>query len=274
MWNLLTNSLFMPSIEDLKKRCLKQNIDLSLRERYKNNYAQYYALYITHYFSIRIVRFLYNKKITPNQVTVFSIILSLIGAVFFSLGSKASCLVGAFLFELFYIFDSVDGQLARAKGLFSHGGKYLDIFCNFLVPPVILFGIGVGVLKSLYSPINFYALWLGCYAVLIIQVIELLRDNLINTHIYNSQQTDKNKLEQHKSHPNLSLPRRVYSLLYRSCTMPVIMNIVTVTAISNIFFKRNIFEFTIAYFAIAGTVVWLLKLIYISKGNIFPRNNG
>jgi hypothetical protein len=56
--------------------------------------------------------------------------------------------------------------------------------------------------------------------------------------------------------------------------MPVIMNIVTVTAISNIFFKRNIFEFTIVYFAIAGTVVWLLKLIYISKGNIFPRNNG
>jgi phosphatidylglycerophosphate synthase len=263
----------MPSIEDLKKRCLKQNIDLSLRERYKKNYAQYYALYITHFFSIRIVWVLYNRRITPNQVTVFSIILSLIGAVFFSFGSKVSCLVGVFLFELFYIFDSVDGQLARAKGLSSHGGKYLDVFCNFLVPPVILFGIGIGVLKTGYTSFVFYSLWLGCYAVLIVQVIELLRDNLINTHIYNSQQTDKNKLEQHKSYPNLSLPRRVFSLLYRSCTMPVIMNIVTVTAISNIFFKKNIFEFTIAYFAIAGTIVWLLKLIYISKGNVFPKNN-
>jgi hypothetical protein len=274
MWNLLNNSLSTPSIEDLKKKCFKQNIDLSLRERYKKNYAQYYALYITHFFSIRIVRFLYNKSITPNQVTVFSIILSFVSAFSFSLGSNISCLVGAFLLELFYIFDSVDGQLARAKRLSSHGGKYLDVFCNFLVPPVVLFGVGIGVLKTGYTSFAFYSLWLGCYAVLTIQVIELLRDNIFNMHIYNSQQTDKNKLEQHKSHPNLSLPRRVYSLLYRSCTMPVIMNIVTVTAISNIFFKRNIFEFTIVYFAIAGTVVWLLKLIYISKGNIFPRNNG
>jgi hypothetical protein len=56
--------------------------------------------------------------------------------------------------------------------------------------------------------------------------------------------------------------------------MPVIMNIVTVTAISNIFFKKNIFEITIAYFAIVGTVVWLSKLVYISKGNASPKNNG
>jgi phosphatidylglycerophosphate synthase len=274
MWNLLNNSLSTPSIEDLKKKCFKQNIDLSLRERYKKNYAQYYALYITHFFSIRIVRFLYNKSITPNQVTVFSIILSFVSAFSFSLGSNISCLVGAFLLELFYIFDSVDGQLARAKGLSSHGGKYLDVFCNFLVPPVVLFGVGIGVLKTGYTSFAFYSLWLGCYAVLTIQVIELLRDNIFNMHIYNSQQTDKNKLEQHKSHPNLSLPRKAYSMFYRSCTMPVIMNIVTVTAISNIFFKQNIFEFTIAYFAVVGTVVWLSKLVYISKGNASPKNNG
>jgi hypothetical protein len=56
--------------------------------------------------------------------------------------------------------------------------------------------------------------------------------------------------------------------------MPVIMNIATVTAISNMFFKKNIFEFTIAYFAIVGTVVWLSKLVYISKDNASPKNNG
>jgi len=270
----LTSFPSVPSLEELKEKCFKQNIDLSLRERYKGSYAIYYALYVTHSFSIRIVRFLYNKSITPNQITTLSILLSFVSAYSFSLGTNISCLVGAFLLELFYIFDSVDGQLARAKGLSSHSGKYLDIFCNFLVPPVVLFGVGIGVLKTGYTSFVFYSLWLGCYAVLIIQVIELLRDNLVNTHIYNSQQTDKNKLEQHKSHPNLSLPRRVYSMLYRSCTMPVIMNIVTVTAISNIFFKKNIFEFTIAYFAIVGTVVWLSKLVYISKGNASPKNNG
>jgi len=267
----LTNFTSIPSLEELKRKCFKQNIDLSLRERYKGSYAIYYALYVTHFFSIRIVRFLYNKSITPNQITVFSIILSFVSAYYFSLGTNNSCLVGAFLLELFYIFDSVDGQLARAKGLSSYGGKYLDIFCNFLVPPVVLFGvgigIGIGVLETGYTSFVFYSIWLGCYAVLILQVIELLQSYLINIHLSDNQETGKSKFVQQKERSSLSLSRKVYSMLYRSCTMPVIMNIVTVTAISNIFFKKNIFEITIAYFAIVGTVVWISKLIHISRKN-------
>lgn len=266
----MTNYAPVPSLDEFKKKCFKQNIDLSLRERYKGSYAIYYALYVTHFFSIRIVRFLYNKSISPNQVTVFSIMLSFVSAFFFSFGSSASCLVGAFLLELFYIFDSVDGQLARAKGLSSYGGKYLDIFCNFLVPPVVLFGVGIGVLKTCDTSFVFYSLWLGCYAVLILQVIELLQSHLTNIHLSGNQEIGKGQQEKYSS---LSLSRKVYSMLYRSCTMPVIMNIVTVTAISNIFFKKNIFEFTIAYFAIVGTVVWLSKLVYISRRNASPENN-
>jgi len=263
----LTNFTPTPSLEELKGRCFKQNIDLSLRERYKGSYAIYYALYVTHFLSIRIVRLLYNKSITPNQVTVLSIILSFVSAFSFSLGSNVSCLVGAFLLELFYIFDAVDGQLARAKGLSSHGGKYLDVFCNFLVPPVVLFGVGIGVLRTGYTSFVFYSLWLGCYAVLILQVIELLQSYLINIHLNDNQGIGKSKFVQQEKHSSLSLSRKVYSMFYRSCTMPVIMNIVTVTAISNIFLKKNIFEITIAYFAIIGTAVWLSKLIYISRKN-------
>jgi len=264
----LTNFTPTPPLEELKERCFKQNIDQSLRERYKGSYAIYYAIYVTHFFSIRIVRFLYNKSITPNQITVLSIILSFVSAFSFSLGSNISCFVGAILLELFYIFDAVDGQLARAKDLSSHGGKYLDVFCNFLVPPVVLFGVGIGALKTGYTSFVFYSLWLGCYAVLILQVVELLQSYLINIHLSGNQETGKSKLVQQEKHSSLPLSRKVYSMLYRSCTMPVIMNIVTVTAILNIFFKKNIFEFTIAYFAIIGTVVWLSKLIYISKKNI------
>jgi phosphatidylglycerophosphate synthase len=198
---------------------------------------------------------------------VLSIILSFVSAFSFSLGSNVSCLVGAFLLELFYIFDAVDGQLARAKGLSSHGGKYLDVFCNFLVPPVVLFGVGIGVLRTGYTSFVFYSLWLGCYAVLILQVIELLQSYLINIHLNDNQGIGKSKFVQQEKHSSLSLSRKVYSMFYRSCTMPVIMNIVTVTAISNIFLKKNIFEITIAYFAIIGTAVWLSKLIYISRKN-------
>jgi len=263
----LTNIKSVPSLEELKQRCFKQNIDIGLRERYKGSYAIYYALYVTHFLSIRIVRFLFNKSITPNQVTVFSVVISFASAYFFAYGTNVSCLIGASLLELFYIFDAVDGQLARAKGLSSSGGKYLDVFCNFLVPPVVLFGIGIGVLKPCYTTFIFFSLFLGCYAVLIIPVIEMLQSYLASTHISNNRETEKNTFVQHKSHSNLSLSRKAYSMFYRSCTMPVIMNIVTVTAILNLLFKKNTFVFIVAYFAIMGTMVWLSKLIYISRKN-------
>ena len=160
MKNLVSNELpiRMPSLDELKNRCFKQNIDPSLKERYKKSFSVYYALYVTHYLSIRIVRFLYNKNISPNIVTTFSILIAFVGVAFFSSGSNTSCLIGALLFELFYVLDAVDGQLARAKGLSSHGGKYLDIFCNFLVPSVVLFGVGIGVLKTGYTSFVFYSL--------------------------------------------------------------------------------------------------------------------
>lgn len=52
--------------------------------------------------------------------------------------------------------------------------------------------------------------------------------------------------------------------------MPVTMNIITFASVANLFVKRNFFEFIIIYFAIIGTVVWLSKLIYISRLNVIP----
>lgn len=251
-----------PSLQELKERCLKQNLSPLIKERFRKSIPVYYGVYVTHPISIRIVRLLYGTRVTPNHVTILSISVAALSAFLFSHGGKAACLAGAGLFELFYILDCVDGQLARAKGLASAGGKYLDIFSNFLVPPLVLFGIGAGVAAASPSRFHLYSLGAMPFAVMAIQIMDMLRDR-----IYGQESTHAGfdgKIDERSGGGSAAiLMRKAYSVLYRSFTMPVIMNIVTVCAIANLFSGRNVFEFVTAYFSSVGTVIWITKLNYL-----------
>jgi phosphatidylglycerophosphate synthase len=65
-------------------------------------------------------------KITPNQITVMGFLFSILAAFCFFQGQHVYLIIGAFLFELGFVFDCMDGKLARLKNLKSDFGKYLD----------------------------------------------------------------------------------------------------------------------------------------------------
>jgi len=79
-----------------------------------------------------------KTSLTPNQITIFSGILGMIGAFFLMQHSRANLITAAVFIQLFTILDLVDGDIARIKGLHSHFGKWLDIFfdksCMSLTP--------------------------------------------------------------------------------------------------------------------------------------------
>ncbi len=251
-----------PSLEELKQKAFKQNTDPELKKRHGKSIALYYPLHVTYFFSIRIVRYLYDKPITPNQITWFSIFLALIGAVLFSLGSRSSCLLGALFFELYYIFDCVDGQYARAKGLSSFGGRYLDVFCNYLVLPAVIFGIGLGAYKENLSGLNIIFVFLASYTVLIIPTIAVLYIHVKNTDNTKKFQEDNIEPEVARSK---TVFKAAYSLCYRTCTMPIAMNMITIAGILYFFTSISLFKIIIVYFAFVGTSVWLLKIMHIAK---------
>lgn len=66
------------------------------------------------------------SKITPNQITVIGFLFSILAAFCFFQGQHIYLIIGALLFELGFIFDCMDGKLARLKNLKSDFGKYLD----------------------------------------------------------------------------------------------------------------------------------------------------
>ncbi len=90
-----------------------------------------------------LVRVLYATSITPNQVTVASIVAGLAAAFVYLKGDPLSVAIGGLLVTTKDLLDSADGQLARAKQLYSRRGRFLDSIGDVVVNLAIFAAIGV-----------------------------------------------------------------------------------------------------------------------------------
>jgi phosphatidylglycerophosphate synthase len=81
---------------------------------------------ISYWFSIRLVYLIRQSSITPNGLTVLAFVFSVLSAVCFLKSTRTWFIFGAFLFQISYIFDCADGQLARYRKQFSPFGGWLD----------------------------------------------------------------------------------------------------------------------------------------------------
>jgi hypothetical protein len=73
-----------------------------------------------------ICRRLLPTRITPDQVTVASLVLGLVAGHLFFYDSRWVNLAGVVLFVISDIFDSADGQLARSRGTSTPFGRVVD----------------------------------------------------------------------------------------------------------------------------------------------------
>ncbi len=68
-----------------------------------------------------------RTSVTPNKLTAISFFLGLTAVYFFLLGDWGSLVVAAVLAEAGFIFDCMDGKLARLKGPYATKGSYSPI---------------------------------------------------------------------------------------------------------------------------------------------------
>ena len=85
-----------------------------------------------------------HTPVTPNQVTVLSALLAILAAYYFSYGDTRSMIQGGIIFELSLILDSVDGELARAKGMASEWGRIVDGIGDYVSSIAVLIGLIIG----------------------------------------------------------------------------------------------------------------------------------
>ena len=91
-----------------------------------------------------LVRPLVHSPVTPNQLTLFTLLLALAGAGLFAAGDLALSNWGASLFVLARFLDHFDGELARQKGMSSKLGYYLDYAAGALSYGALFLCIGIG----------------------------------------------------------------------------------------------------------------------------------
>jgi phosphatidylglycerophosphate synthase len=117
---------------------------------------------ITRHFSYRITPVLLKYPITPNQVTVASLIIGLLGGVCFVFGQWGWDITGALLLVLAFTLDNCDGEIARAKKLFSPFGAKLDDVSDSLTDAMFFGMLGYGTASATGEAIW---LWLGLATV-------------------------------------------------------------------------------------------------------------
>jgi len=96
----------------------------------------------------QLVRFLYQTNVTPNQLTVASIVAGTAAALVYAFSGPAYVPVAGVLVTLKDLLDSADGQLARAKNLYSRFGRFLDSVGDFAVNLLVFAALSVALFRQ------------------------------------------------------------------------------------------------------------------------------
>ncbi len=98
------------------------------------------------------VKLIYSTSVTPNQLTLLSMLFGIAGGASYALGAPAAYAVGGVLYLLYNILDCSDGQLARLKHNGIPIGRVLDGVADYVVSVAAYVGIGIGYAGSSDHP--------------------------------------------------------------------------------------------------------------------------
>lgn len=104
------------------------------------------------------VKPLVRTAVTPNHVTLVTLLLALAGAGLLAVGEQTLANWGAGVFVLARFLDHFDGELARQKGMASRFGYYFDYVAGALSYGALFLCIGIGLR---HGPLGGWALALG-----------------------------------------------------------------------------------------------------------------
>ncbi len=135
---------------------------MSLFHEYKSSLKKIeveesFDLYFYRPLAFLLVKAIYSTNITPNQLTVISMIFGVLGGICYSFGTHKVFMFGAVLYLLYNVVDCSDGQLARLKKNGTTIGRILDGVADYVVSVALYFGIGFSYANNSSNP---FLIWL------------------------------------------------------------------------------------------------------------------
>ena len=128
----------------------------------------WFTVLLTDPVAVPISNFLAKRRwLTPDQVTILSLILGVSVGALFATGERWGLIAGGLTFYAAFIVDCVDGKLARALGVTSARGEHLDALADGARRASA--SLGLGILLWGKDPI----LWVLIYVVLAYYFLEI-----------------------------------------------------------------------------------------------------
>lgn len=113
--------------------------------------------------SIFLTWLLVRTPLTPNTITLLSILSGLGGAYLLLCPAWYIKLLAIFFFYLHLVLDRVDGEVARYKKIFSLKGIYLDELNHYIIPSLFFLSLAWG-LKDITAYSESFMLLAGMWA--------------------------------------------------------------------------------------------------------------
>ena len=135
--------------------------------------------------AIRCSKILVNFNFTPNQVSIFSFLLSLVATAFFAMGEYRYLVFGGIMAQLASIIDGCDGEVARLKYLSSNFGGWFDAVLDRYADAFLLFGLTWHVYSTNLSSLVFVIGFMAIIGSFMVSYTADKHDNLMKNKIHN-----------------------------------------------------------------------------------------
>jgi CDP-L-myo-inositol myo-inositolphosphotransferase len=111
----------------------------------------WFSLHLNRPLSLRLTRWLAPFGVSPDAMTLVTLLVGAASALVSALGSHAAFVWGAVLFQAASVLDGVDGELARLGFRESTRGEWLDTVSDDLTNLLYLAGVTLGVHRAFGS---------------------------------------------------------------------------------------------------------------------------
>jgi hypothetical protein len=133
-----------PSLQELERICQKPEY---------RRIGNWMARRISRPMALRVTRIVAPCGMSANLATLVAWAFAMGAVAAFAWGTPGGWLLGALLLQLWYLWDHVDGQLARLRGTASLDGVQLDYLMHHMVNLTLPMGIGWGLFAQSSQPL-------------------------------------------------------------------------------------------------------------------------
>ncbi len=216
-------------------------------------------------------KFSIDHNVTANQVSALSIITGIVANTTLIFGNYYLMLLGCALYQLWNIFDLVDGEIARVTDIKTAAGKYLETINGPITECGFILCLGIGLSKILNDKtFVFWGLLLAlCYALL--HTFGRTRDMMMERFRIQKEiaKPEKTQTPTLKSHVKKAYKKvRLFFVLFNGYLILTFLTILQLFLPNNAYLtfyslKLNALS---AYFFLYG-IIWIARMVITSVTN-------